>query len=312
MTFLCKECNYVTEIECNYKKHLKSAKHSKCIQNIVNSKNNFECEKCDKKFKYSQGLSRHKKTCTQQNNNIIQPKLLETFMKEFIDMKEEINKIKIINDKLVQDKIEKLESNEKYLKSLINEAGSLTKTSVSALAYVTKNYCDAPILQSLKSDDYIMLNHSEDDETNLVNVLIYYHRHGSIAKYFGDFIVKMYKTNNPQNQSLWSSDVARLNYIIRTVTGNDESIWLTDKNGIKIKDTIVVPMLNYINDKISSYTKEKSKEIALCTSSGVIEILNKIAVATEISKDIDSGLIAKDIIKYIAPHFSVDGHILLK
>jgi len=137
-------------------------------------------------------LSRHKKVCTGKldvcdnsntdkyihpnnniNNNINNDsigQLLGELIKNVKEQKDEIDKIKIINYKLVQDKIEMLENNEKYLKSLINDAGTLTKTSVSALAYVTKNFSNAPCLKSLKCDEYEKIN--MDDE--LVDVLICY------------------------------------------------------------------------------------------------------------------------------------------
>jgi len=303
----------------------------------------YECKTCDKSFKYPQGLSKHKKKCKTQNvvtNNIINgsnnkvEQLLDDLLKNVKEQKEEIDKIKMINreeidkikminreeidkikminEKLVQDKIEMLEKNEKYLKSLINEAGSLTKTSVSALAYATKNFNSAPCLKSLHCDDYDKINMDDNDDYELVDVLICYFKQGLINKYLGDFIVKMYKTKNPEDQSLWSSDVARLNYIVKLVINENKEEWLTDKNGIKIRDTIVIPMLKYIDGKIYVYNKNKTKEIASCSPHEITSLLNKISIAAEISRDIGSGSIARDIIKYIAPHFSIDINLLTK
>jgi len=65
-------------------------------------------------------------------------------------------------------------------------------------------------------------------------------------------------------------------------------------------------MLKYIDDKIGAYNKNKTKEITLCSPHEITRMLNKISIAAEISRDICSGLIARDIIKYIAPHFSID------
>jgi len=265
-----------------------------------------ECVYCKKTFRQSQGLSRHKKTCKKQKNSEQEYTTMEKIMEEFIGMKAKINMLEKTNEQLLKDKINMLERNEVYLKSLVNEAGSLTKTSVNALSYITKKFTNAPILQALEEKDYSNLQ--PENETNLVDVLIYYYKQGLIAKYFGDFLVKMYKTDKPEEQSLWSSDVARLNYIIRTVTYNNKqsTIWLADKNGIKINDTIIIPMLNHINEKIILYNKEKSKTMANCQSTEIVTLLNKISTAVEISNDIDNGIIAKDIIKYIAPHFSID------
>ena len=96
--------------------------------------------------------------------------------------------------------------------------------------------------------------------------------------YFGDFLVKIYKTSDPSQQSLWSSDVARLNYIVKTVIStNNSSKWTTDKNGIYVKETIVIPLLNYINDKIDIYKSKNSKLLAKSTTNNTsIELLDKI------------------------------------
>jgi len=82
--FLCKNCDFVTSKICNYKKHLLSSKHLKNEEMMTNGDKNklkeaetiFACE-CGKEYKHRQGLSRHKKTCTFQEevkepNNYLQ------------------------------------------------------------------------------------------------------------------------------------------------------------------------------------------------------------------------------------------------
>jgi hypothetical protein len=71
--FCCKKCNYNTSRKLNYDRHILSRKHQKqpaeakmepnIEQNEQNEqKNNFECI-CGNTYKYSRGLSKHKKTC---------------------------------------------------------------------------------------------------------------------------------------------------------------------------------------------------------------------------------------------------------
>lgn len=330
MIYNCEACGYETRDSTNYKKHQKTPKHERKTKNVTMSGTNyvtdvtkstdkleqliFVCQKCSKKFKQSQGLSRHKKTCGVNSKS--GDKLQEDNQKLQEDnqkLQEENEKLKQKNIDKLQEDNQKLEETVKYLKTLVTEAGSITKTSVSALSYVTKNYNNAPFLKTLELKDYEELK-SADDEHELVNILIFYYNHGLIAQYFGDFLVKMYRTKNPEEQSLWSSDVARLNYIVKTVVGTHNStgdkpvltVWSTDKNGILIKDATVVPMLKYINEKIGVFSKEQSKSMANCSTSGVMDLLAKIGTAAEISRDIDSGIIARDVIRYIAPYFSID------
>lgn len=176
------------------------------------------------------------------------------------------------------------------------------------MTYATKNYTKTPILQQL--DDYEELESYDEDE-QLVDVLIFYQKENMIAKHLGDFLVKMYKTNKPENQAMWSADVSRLNYIVRLVCGsNKKTEWYKDNNGIKIKDTIIIPMLKHIKQQIKIYTKTKNKEMSSHSIAEMMEINNKVGIALKIIQDIDTGLISNDIVRYIAPHFSMDINLL--
>ncbi len=58
--FVCKKCNYSTNIHCNYKKHLKTKKH--------NNHKLFQCDYCHKQYKSKSGLWKHK--CKSKNRDI--------------------------------------------------------------------------------------------------------------------------------------------------------------------------------------------------------------------------------------------------
>ena len=74
--FCCEKCDYTSSKKYNYDRHLLADKHSKIhfgyntdTKNEQNEQNdqkkcnkNFVCT-CGKEYKYSQGLSKHKKTC---------------------------------------------------------------------------------------------------------------------------------------------------------------------------------------------------------------------------------------------------------
>ena len=66
MKFSCNPCNYESNDQSNYNRHLKSKAHSE-IQSTkpkVKSRgisNKVTCDACNKKFASRQGLSRHKK-----------------------------------------------------------------------------------------------------------------------------------------------------------------------------------------------------------------------------------------------------------
>ena len=63
----CELCSKTFSCERAYQCHLKSKLH----QNRINNKDSFfECENCRKLFKQISGLSRHKKNCMMNNNDI--------------------------------------------------------------------------------------------------------------------------------------------------------------------------------------------------------------------------------------------------
>ncbi len=78
-SFYCKYCNYISCKISNYNRHILTAKHKKRSQMLIlDTKNEpnepvtkkFSCI-CGIKYKYSQGLSKHKNKCKFINNNNI-------------------------------------------------------------------------------------------------------------------------------------------------------------------------------------------------------------------------------------------------
>ena len=59
--FVCKLCDYNTSNNSDFKKHIETQKHLG-LQMVTHLSDTFNCI-CGKKYKYRQGLSRHKKTC---------------------------------------------------------------------------------------------------------------------------------------------------------------------------------------------------------------------------------------------------------
>lgn len=91
--YICECCNYKTHIKSHYNKHIMTSKHQNCIKamepmNHINNDdsnneiNIFKCEYCNKKYKYRQGLSKHKKYSCKQNKDLIMLQLNEQLNKK--------------------------------------------------------------------------------------------------------------------------------------------------------------------------------------------------------------------------------------
>ena len=48
----------------------------------------------------------------------------------------------------------------------------------------------------------------------LIDVISMYHYDGRLVSFIGDYITKAYTYDNSKNQSIWSTDLSRLTYII--------------------------------------------------------------------------------------------------
>lgn len=190
MNHTCDVCNYETRDKFNYKKHLLTNKHiekeakqlnnSQTTQTIVlnDSAIKFVCGYCKTGFSSSANLARHDKACNKKNqlknehSELIEKYELQLKKKDNI-IDELNNKIKDINDSRIamieakEEIIDILKEENAFLRILVNNAGNIIKTSVSALSYVIKNYKDVPALEHIKEHlDNSMLNLSDNESSN--------------------------------------------------------------------------------------------------------------------------------------------------
>jgi len=263
----------------------------------------FECSMCRKTYSSISTLNRHKKNNCKNN------------IEDVSELKAEIKDLKNKLEKEKDDKIKMLENQVKDLKDLI-QSGKVASTTynISVEKYVQQNYPDAPHL--MKLDDYSII---EDDEEQLINSLLDQHQKKQLDKYFGDFIISNYKKNDPTNQSIWNSDTVRLTYIIKELLANNNSAWNKDAKGTKTKNYIIKPLLNYVlelvNKYIDIYADYITDNIRHMTKHEACEYSEKGNILTNIKSYVINGLLANDILKYLAPHFHVNkknDNIILK
>jgi hypothetical protein len=193
--------------------------------------------------------------------------------------------------------IDNLLNHVKNNKSITNN-GNIYNVSVKN--YVQQNYPDAPPLEELH--DYSSIKYALEYD-DFIDTIVYNYNHSCLHKYFGDFIIKYYKKDDPSKQSMWSSDTARLTYIIKELLSNKGSIWNHDYKGVKTKNYIITPLLEYIKEYIDEYW---IKNIDMFKSSDLEQLnkFNKIyQTIYKIRKDIENEVLSNDIVRYIAPHF---------
>ena len=118
--FYCELCNYKSLLKKDFNKHCKTKKHINATNNVIIEKSNNCCNICNKRFSYSSGLWKHKKTCIPQeeeHENIKPTKITPELFMEVLNQSKELQNVLIEQNKELQSKL--LQQNEEYHKQLL-------------------------------------------------------------------------------------------------------------------------------------------------------------------------------------------------
>ena len=175
MSYICKECEYVTNDSGNFTRHKKTKKHLKICEkknihviknnslltqdNIVltsmltqNHKNDIICKNCGFETIHKSSMSRHKKTCIQKNINeskiqiqldkqIIEKEIMEKEYKYKLELaekeKEMAEREKELYQKLEKEKSEMLNTFMANANNLLNKSVDNTKVTAEAMKSVS-------------------------------------------------------------------------------------------------------------------------------------------------------------------------------
>ena len=66
--YICKLCDFCCRYKCDYARHVLTRRHINKTNERDEKPHPFSCENCGKKYRQSQGLSRHKKKCKNECN----------------------------------------------------------------------------------------------------------------------------------------------------------------------------------------------------------------------------------------------------
>jgi hypothetical protein len=285
MKYACTLCEYETDVRQLYYGHCKTNKHNKNKEEYENHKTVkkpelilMKCTICNGLFENTE-IIRHVEKCTLASlcgkqlaevtelnkelimtNKDLNNKLNESNNKfdEAYKKLEEANKnhyseMKEANDKIQQIFIEyKIENKEdkEYFKDLVQKAGTVV---TSVMDYLKKNCSDTPITKKLEHYEL------EETEDGTCDYLVFNEKNDTLVDYLVKHMTKKYIENDITKQTFWSTDVSRYSYIFRGVRNLDDAdnkcVWLYDKEGVKIREIVVRPFLNYIGDIINKKLK---------------------------------------------------------
>ena len=179
-------------------------------------------------------LLKQKLEASENEKNMIKEQLNEAKKQIEATSKQCEKQIDAVNKQveLVNKHVESLQLENQFQKQIINSAGGMIKKSMNTLSYLLLNYKDAPHIKELADYSIICKNIAE-----LVKNLTYYHDKNKLDKYIakpragplGDFIIRQYKREEPELQSIWSTDTDRLNYFICELMKEQKTQWVESK-----------------------------------------------------------------------------------
>jgi len=218
----------------------------------------FICEFCEMNFSHAPGLSRHKKNrCLKKQ---------EMQKKELQKKEKEIKKNACIEEQLKQSKIQvkelkaQLQDHKNQIQNLLNQLekkdilliNNLEKhiefnhetqqKSMDALAFLVTHRKQAPPLKRLTKETTKELMTCDE---KLLKHVLYQNGEGTLSDYISDIILNYIKKDDPDQQSVWNSDVSRLTYLIRDLVG-DEQEWLRDPQGAKFTKYVIDPIITHL------------------------------------------------------------------
>lgn len=340
--FRCEYCNFDTEILFNFNRHIKTKKHlsKMSAQNLQTPKepernlkekkeqkeqnehmpnNEHICSMCNVSFATSGSASRHKKICSERitktdklhknNNGHICPFCHLSFATSgSVSRHKKICSEKItITNKLQKsnDEIQLLKDEINSLKSVIDSAGIIAKTSASAMSYLIQHHNNAPPLKQITNDECKKIKYNTYSNDDFVNELTDYYYDKTLVSHIGDFIVRIYKKDDKDDQSIWNSDTTRLTYIIRKSIDDKRPDWTMDKKGNDTCEYIIDPVIEYIKNCINEsyeHLGEENKEDNT-TVETVESNLKRMMLMVQILRQIKKNILRDEILKYIAPKF---------
>lgn len=304
MNYTCNICNYESPDKSNYNKHIKSYKHQQKSDSVVENiqkyqSTEYECEICNRQFTKSYNLQRHKKTCSVEKDQMIN------------DLKAKIIEYQqLMAVKELEMELKSVKNENNLLKEFIKENVKPNKNityNISVKNYIQKHYPDAPALAGI--EDYAKLTFDEEtktQDTDFIGTLVYHYNNNTLHKHLGDFIIKYYKKEDPAQQSIWSSDTSRLTFIVKELLFTEDSIWNHDYKGIKTKNYIVNPILKYIKKYIDRFWMKNIDTFKSLKLNALIKLQTTYQTIYKIKQDIDNDAIGTDIVRYIAPYFSIN------
>lgn len=210
---VCKICIKIFTTKTNRDKHLRKVHHMDPSSTNISPDNADENDEIvDKKDQYDKELDLLKMVYELKHENNVKDNVILKLEKDNVILKlEKDNQIQReqFEKELYKQKSEIHEKDKIFAQDVARSTIKTADTAVNGLTYVRKNYPNAPILKKLDKYEF------GEDDAELIKLLLFYEKKGTLSHYLGDFLIKFYKKNDPNDQSLWTFNKRTYSFIER-------------------------------------------------------------------------------------------------
>lgn len=316
----CEPCDYSTLDISNFKRHQRTNKHTmkcalhvpkKSVKKIIKTqvlyvdnitqrnsaelsethekqqKTAFQCLYCKIFFKRNFNYNRHLKSCVERSK-------IEDVCKQI----KENEKLRI---QLAQARkeIKNHKSEKEYYRQLVNNYSTFGPKTFNSLTYIMNNYNKAPHIEKIVPKE---IKCFADLDNHFIEKIVNDYKHNIFVDFIVDTIKHVYLKDNPEDQSIWSTDTSRYNYIIKELLENKNSYWVVDKKGVKSKDYLVDPILKFMKDALMEYTSNAYLSINDLTNQKKSITIETQKYACLMIQEIEEGSLGREIVKKLAKH----------
>lgn len=177
------------------------------------------------------------------------------------------------------------------------------KKTFNLLTELNQKFANTPALVNAKDSGLFKIDVNKDKKEEFPEMIVDYHNDGRLTKYISDNVKCIYKKKNKNEQSIWTSDVSRNNFIIKINVDNSHSIWATDKNGITTCASIIEPYIKFILDEVMSHGASLNN----CENIKQIHKENEYREkALKFREDVLNQKIKSKVIQYLSPEFQYE------
>ena len=262
--YTCEYCNYETPNITNHKRHLLTQKH-------INN---------DKFVRLKDEINILKNDTTKINEKVNNLKDNTTKINEKVNnLKDNTKRINLTVNNL-KDDTEKIKRDTK--KQINNAVIKQNKFNRSVMTILTQQFGQNPPLEKINEEDFnkeLELEYNSkinDKNCKLQLLIIQDFKNKRLIDTISKLILKFLKKEETSLQSIFNTDCSRGNYATKL-----DSIWLNDKFGMKLRDIILRPIIEYtinalepLRNKIVKLTDLNRKSPSLDKSDYIMENSN--------------------------------------